>query len=674
MENETPVPAKKPEKKWGGKSPDSPPSRVYKFDLVGQPMEGKVEFEEALFGARMFHNTLIGHSQKTRAEFKAFLQDKSPDIAAIDEKIDGLEEQIEKQRAAINNKKKIAYLSDAMLEDIESEKAAIKVLESEIKKLRATRKPLYEVMKVTYAAEIKALNEKGHGEYKKYAAETDVYWGTKAFVVDAWGKARFTPAGAKFRRWDGRGMVGGQIRNINAKTLFEPNFQIVITKSDPATFRPPGPRVRPITPEEQARQDIAIAARKERLRLKGEEYKPRSKLLDTVRLRIDTGPKRTPVWVKFAFRMHRDLPADAEVVSASINRRPEGPYMAYALCLTVNSRTHAAIPKPIHEGARALAIDVGYRKKDDELRFGYTFDGVSGKEMRLGNSFMERYRQAEKLRSTRDLIFNDVKKTFSLFLTTSGIRVPAGIKKKHTGEEDYVLAHMHTWKTPQRLYLLVQDWKLQRFPGDDVIFNVLLDWSRRENHLYRYETGLRSSVLDGRREEYRIISKAVATTYTVIFLEKIDLRHLAKRKPPEKSEKDLHQAARHQRFQVALSEFRGTLEKACKKTGTQIIYVEPALTTMNCWKCSNTEYWDMGKELVHTCSKCSSVWDQDYNGARNIYALGKRSLNADGAEGIVVAQGSGRLEATPVLKKTPRRAGVLRDVPEKAVERLGDGE
>ena len=160
----------------------------------------------------------------------------------------------------------------------------------------------------------------------------------------------------------------------------------------------------------------------------------------------------------------------------------------------------------------------------------------------------------------------------------------------------------------------------------------------------------------------------MAEQNAVLFLENIDLRHLAKRKPPEKSEQDLHQAARHQRFQVALSEFRGALEQACAKTGTQIIYVEPALTTMNCWKCSNTEYWDMGKELVHTCSQCSSVWDQDNNGARNIYALGKKALNDDA---IVVAQGSGRLEATPVLKKTPRKAS---GASEKTVERLGDGE
>jgi len=648
--------SKKPKKKWTRKSPDSPPSRVYKFDLVGQPMEGREEFEASLFDARMFGNTLIGHSQKTREDFRKFLQIKSPHVASIDDQIGVLESQIEKQRDSINEKKKVAYLTDALLGDIEPEKKAIKDLEGEIKKLRALRKPLYDVLKVSHAEEIEALNEAGHAEYLKRAKETDVYWGTKALVVGSWVQARSTPAGAKFSRWDGSGRVGGQVRDINNKTLFEPNLQIVITRSDPATFRPPGRCARPITPEEQVRQTIAIEARKERLRAKGEEYKPRSKLLDTVRLRIGTNDKRQPVWVKFAFRMHRDLPADAQVVSAVISRKPRGPYTAYALCLTVNSRTHAAIPKPFHPGASLLAIDIGHRKMGNELRFGYTFDGASGQELVLGNSFMERYRQAEKLRGTRDMLFNNVRKTFSLFLTTTGLRVPAGIRKKHNGEEDYVLSHMHTWKTPQRLYLLVQDWKKQRFGGDDVIFNVLLDWSRRENHLYRWETGLRLSVLDGRREEYRIVSKKMAEQNAAIFLEKIDLSRLAKRKPPEKSEKDLHQAARHQRFQVALSEFRGVLEQACQKTGTQIIYVEPALTTMNCWNCSNTEYWDMGKELVHTCSSCASAWDQDNNGARNIYALGRKALNDDA---IVVAQGSGKLVATPVLKKTSRRGVVL---------------
>ena len=54
----------------------------------------------------------------------------------------------------------------------------------------------------------------------------------------------------------------------------------------------------------------------------------------------------------------------------------------------------------------------------------------------------------------------------------------------------------------------------------------------------------------------------------------------------------------------------------------QIIEVPSQWTTLICYKCGHVEKWDAAPSVMHTCVNCDSTWDQDYNAAQNILALG----------------------------------------------------
>lgn len=133
--------------------------------------------------------------------------------------------------------------------------------------------------------------------------------------------------------------------------------------------------------------------------------------------------------------------------------------------------------------------------------------------------------------------------------------------------------HLREYKRPARFAgkdlhapLDVLDaWLQQARPEltEEQRFAVWLEWWRRKDqHLawLAYRSGERAR--GARKDFYRRTAARLATEYATIDVHGLDLAKLAKRKPVEKDEDELHQAARRQRTHAALHEFKLALLNA----------------------------------------------------------------------------------------------------------------
>ena len=54
------------------------------------------------------------------------------------------------------------------------------------------------------------------------------------------------------------------------------------------------------------------------------------------------------------------------------------------------------------------------------------------------------------------------------------------------------------------------------------------------------------------------------------------------------------------------------------KAAEQVVEVSAAYSTQHCSWCGNQERWDAALSVVHRCSRCGELFDQDHNAARNL--------------------------------------------------------
>lgn len=126
----------------------------------------------------------------------------------------------------------------------------------------------------------------------------------------------------------------------------------------------------------------------------------------------------------------------------------------------------------------------------------------------------------------------------------------------------------------------------------------------------------RENVLRARREVYRLFAKQMARYKTVV-VERLDLRDFAEHPAPgEAKEPPELVAARGRRHFAALSELLGCLAQMTAKDGAKLLETNPADSTSIHASCGSKE--DVGSKLMHTCSSCGEVYDQDENAAKNL--------------------------------------------------------
>ena len=478
------------------------------------------------------------------------------------------------------------------------------------------------------AEAIKKLDEERKTELEQVRAQprtsdplAPVFWGTKGLMADSARVAKGIEDRPRIRRWDGRGRIGVQL---------QPSYQKISSVFDGTnSFL----RIDPVPAEAYE--------------------KGNKKLRNTVvHICIGAGEKGQREWASFPVKLHRQIPEDALVKYAWVKRSRLGTEIRYDFQMVLESRTFARIP---NEKLPVVAIDIGWRQVSQQhRRIAYWYDDygshgeiVLPEEHRTGSKNMGKNKPrqyfdipnyglaggmdlVERLRSIRDKLFNEAR-----------IEFVAWVKEQSDLPEWFTkaFARVDQWRSPNRLEDTVFGWfdretkktwrwRENRIAGDEQIFERVTAWCKKNRHLYQWEANERQQSLDRRKDFYRKIHFEFSKRYKLAVFEKFKLSEIAKLAPPEEKN-ELHETARHNRHESALSEFRNIFF-----AGMPTALVSPEHTTTTCHKCGWTEKFNAKDELIHKCPnpECSETWDQDYNAAVNLlvrYHGGEKAKKPD---------------------------------------------
>jgi len=555
--------------------------RIYKYGLPFGPEEAEM-IDEIIWRAHRHQNRLIELELDKRAAYRATLAAHSTDYADACTEISALEAELSEVRSSIsdqNSSKRSRSVTKSARKEVKGIKAAIRAAR---KRRGAAKKQALKRDDVGEAVDL--VDERFIVLQKLYRSECTVHWGTRNLIEDAVKQASKSRQDPRFVRWRGRGengRVGIQIQGgMSVDELFGcEDTRIQIEPVDPRAWDPDTPRG-------------------ERKRL----------CRTTLRLRVGSeGPgNRTPVWSTWKdLHVHRPLPDDAVIKWAWVKRKKVGTRYRWSLQLTVVSDTFDA---PAHPAPNSVAgIDVGWRKRLSGLRFAYVDCGDDHYELLLDDAaFVDRFDHADSLLSIRDREFNEFRDVLADWVDGDS---PEWFKAD--------LSHVSKWRSKERMRKFVWKWSENRFGSDGEMFEAAEAWRKQDRHLHQWHENQTRKTLNRRKERYRILAKKLCERHGVIVLEDLDLSRLAKLPEPEE-DKNQHGRSRNLRKIAAIGEFRDALELMASKTGTEIIRVDPAYTTMSCHRCGEICDWDAASQLRHACEHCGAEWDQDLNAARNL--------------------------------------------------------
>lgn len=555
----------------------SVPTRIWSF-WCHKPVHELDRLNEQFQLARVYKNKLIEIEKERRAKREALLA-AQPAVALVQAQIDELTKKIETLRAHVSGE-----------HQDKRDKKTSPQSRSELKALKEARRDLYKKLKNERASireslqdALEKIDNESYEASKAAYGESSCFWGTKLLINKEMEQAKKSPTGPQFRRWDGGGRVGIQIqKGMPISDLFTgEDTRIRLMRSDPSL------------PQTGKRA------------------------LDSAMMRIGSDDKSQPIWTKFPCLIHRDLPREGVIKWAWLRRYKVGPRMKYELSLVLESQEFGALKPRKTQEERMCAIDIGWRKRPEaHLRFAYLWDGEQAKELALPSKIESHFEKADDLHSIRQKLFNEERKALSSWLDEHPESSVANF-----------FPYLEQWKSPAKLARAFNLWKKQRVHDDALIFAKVSEWMRRENHLYRWESGARERTLNSRLEIYRQAAREIASTYSIIVIEEFDLRNVIERKSVENKDKEMHDEARSQRFQAAVSEFRQQLREQAQKFGSRIIEVPAENTTLTCHLCMFTEKWDKAPSVMHECGGCKETWDQDFNAAVNLYGRGVVALS-----------------------------------------------
>lgn len=571
------------------------PSRIYTYGCRA-PTIGADLVEREFAKARKYKNTLIEIERDRRAEITK-AQEANDTIAPLVAEVVRLDAAIEAEQVAIK----------AVRAKTRSRTTG-PTARGRIAALKAERKTVREKMKAAKAAALEtlkpiydAINEHAQSRAKVARGGEEVpYWGTYILVEKAMEAARKSKTPPQFRRWDGSGRIGVQFQRATTT----PERREEILGAPVADLFAGIDRRMQLVSGSYEMKPVVVRAGKNA----GKTLMVQDKW-GKVRIRIGSVGKE-PLWAEFPVIFHREMPADAVAKAAWIRRRRCGTKYLFDLQIAIESRTFIA---PARTGNREVAIDVGWRKGESDTRLRVAFlrdsDGMR-REVVLPAKFKVEYEKTFALRAQQDRNFDAVRENLVLWLRENASIVPEWLTEDTNS--------LSQWRSCARLAKVVTSWRDRRFEGDAFIFPALEAWRRQNKHLYEWASNLRDRVLGARKSFYQNFAAELTSKYDRIYIEDFDLREVTKLLPPESSKMDAWAPARRQRFEVAISEFRGCLESAASLSGTAIIKRDPSFTTRMCEICKAIESFDAARELVHTCSKCGATWDQDDNASGNI--------------------------------------------------------
>lgn len=548
----------------------------------------------------------------------------APDMARLVAEREHLGGRLEELRGNVKSARQKARKRTAIDSAIKAAIAEVRAaLKANTQAIREARELAGESVR-PLLAENETLRRSAIKSARQASAAEGLYWGTYNAVVQSYDLAHQHAwqdgDQLRFRRWDGAGRWAVQIQT---ETGDEPT-RIADVEAG---------RCRVLQIERPAEEWEEITAKN--------GATVRRRRLPVVRLRIGSDARRRPVWLEVPVKLHRPIPASAQITGAVLVRERIGAQWRHRLNITVREAdSDSASPAlPI------VAVDVGWRvMPDGGLRVGYALgsDGWS-LDMRCPERTRGALRTANGLRSLRDREFNAARDRLADWLEEAP-HVPVWMRER--------TRTIRRWRSPEALRRLCEDWREQPFPRDEEEHAALEAWRSRyvdgrsdgDLHHLAYEAHSRDQALAHRRDVYRTYAADIARRSSAVVLETFDLRDLLKR--PEAEEEVFVDAYRVAARQAAVGELRQAIRQACATRGVPVREVPSKDTTRVHHRCGHLIEQDYAADVRVYCPVCGEWYDQDANAAANL--LDARGPGADsdpdGARGPSGSRPRGRFQ------------------------------
>jgi Putative transposase DNA-binding domain len=509
-------------------------------------------------------NNLVEIDRSYRARVRDLLRDPVQDA------IDAVKARIEELRGEIRRRRKAARKRTVELETLPAELAGARAELAALVKQAKERRPAVIAERKDALGK---LRETHYANVKQATHESDLYWCNYDDVLTCYEVAskRAAKAGVdlRFQRWDGCGKVAVRYQQglsvAEALAGTDTRFQL-----DPVPEAAHTSRVRSV------RRELART---------------------NCRIRVGSNPDRSPVWLEIPIILHRPLPAVGKIRTVFAVRSIIDGRRRWKVCICVDDGISQE-EAPLRTGP-AAAVDLGWRQVPEGLRVAYWADeaGNHGQWV-LGAEVLHEHAKLTDLRRIQDNHLEVAKTALLAWLATQ----PAA--PEWMGD----VSHLKEWRSRGRMARLAA-----AAPAGvpDTVKQILSTFAERHWHLMPWEENLRDQVMRRRREIYRGWARELGKSHGTIVLEKFDLRGVAERGREEAAR--TKPVASDRRVIAAVS----VLRHALKGVG-QTAEVDAAYSTQRCSWCGNQEKWDAAPSLVHRCGKCSQVFDQDYNAARNL--------------------------------------------------------
>lgn len=633
----------------------------YEYGLL-PPTENEKLVDDQMRGAHRYYNALIEIERERRARVAAILTGHA-DTEALAASVIDLARQREEARLAILAARKATRdrsETDLMRQRVRNVAALLKKTRDELKIAKAaiTDDPMI-------ARAIGVADEQAADRVRKARAACNVYWGSYLLAEQAMDAAKKSKAPPKFRRWAGDGRISVQLQGgLPLADAWGTDTQL---------------RIDPVSPDAH---DPAVALGVRRLARR-----------TTLHLRAQSDERGRPIWASWPMILHRSIPDGATIKSATvIRRRRDCRRWDWRLLLTIDV-PDGADKRPVPAGgAVALnlgwcqvpgaAVRAGYLVGTNEIeRYLVVTDGLATsapgcleieREVQVLRSTIDRVEKSEAIRSQRDKDLDQMRDELVAWLRAQESRLPEWIVERtilarerpaqqSPGQQareqpgapgDGTVAdssararvwHVAQWRSAARFRALTFAWRERRWDGDADGHEILEKWRYRDEHLERYETGMRRGGLADRRERYRILAAEMSQRYRYLVVDDFDLRTFQESPRPEDARVEIPAAKRNQRH-ASGSELRAALLNAFGPA--RVVRDRSQDVTRQCATCLHLDDWDHAAGREHACSACGARWDQDANACRNLLRRLRERLNAgDSPEAARAAKEASRKES-----------------------------
>ena len=600
------------------------PVRIYAYGCRLPTQGGELVEQQLLFRHR-YYNKLIEIELDCREKMRAARSASSEDVAHAESAFAIYETEIVGVLDAIKAKKGAARAAKV---DAAEERAVLAVLRD------MKRKTIDDLHAAKLAArtpellaEFTAIQEAANAEVRDARSKCGVYWGTYLLVEQeveqAVKAARKNHEDPGFRRFMSvpnrqgqatiaRGRVGVElIHGVPVATIMagtDTRLQIHMEKSD----------------------------------------SKRGQTMARAKIRVGTAENgRSPIFAEFPFRMHRPLPADGVVKWAWISKSTKGRWVDWSLQIVVEAASlHRPVRQPSDGGV--VAFDIGWRVRlhevVNELRVAYWHDDQgnhgelvlpSDDRVRVDSRGRKhrpegvrgRFDHVDSLRSIEDKNFDAIRSELVAWKT--GRDLPEWFVS--------ALEWLHAWKSHRKLGAVFDQWRSNRFSGDDGMFAKVETWWKQHRHLYDWESCERDRALNARKNTFRQWAPQFTRKYAVVVLEEKFLAEVAKLQAPDSTKANMPRPTRRNRTVAACGEFVLALKNAAPGNGCTVDAEPCEDTTATCSRCGYVERFDH-RPLAHACARCGDVSgpvDQDRTAAENLLAAyaGKMSRSQSASEG-----------------------------------------